>query len=82
MNQHIVGSTKHSTGHAEGKADFETGPKLSIEFKEHATGGDISSESGEVALTGRQEDRQRKWKAHRTANFLPRGKRLGEHCGS
>jgi hypothetical protein len=76
MNQNIVGSTQDLTGHAEGKLDADSRLEGAADGKQDTGGGDILGDGSQFAVIGGEDDGQRKWKADRATNFLPRAGRI------
>ena len=70
VDQNIPWGAKDRTRHPQGKPDVHPCSHTVIHLEEDPTRRDISCNGGVLPFAGRKHDRQLKWKANRTTNFL------------
>ena len=62
-------------GHAHGKFEVLPDSQSSVQREKHAAGGDVPSQSRNVAISRGQHYRQGKGKSHRATYLLPASRR-------
>ncbi len=77
MNQYIVRRTQNSPGHAQGKMNLQPRLYRPVQFENHAAGGNIAGQGGNLTFSGGKNHGQRKRKTHRATHFLPCSMRKG-----